>query len=61
MIATGVEYDRATEVLAKTGGHVKSAIVMLKAGVSLDEARRRIDAAGGFVRGAIEGTGSARK
>jgi N-acetylmuramic acid 6-phosphate etherase len=61
MIATGVDYERATEVLSETGGHVKSAIVMLKAGVSLDEARRRIDAAGGFVRGAIEGTGSGKE
>ena len=61
MIATGADYEQATEVLAKTGGHVKSAIVMVKANVSLDEARRRIDAAGGFVRGAIEGAGSSRK
>jgi N-acetylmuramic acid 6-phosphate etherase len=61
MLATGVDYEQATEVLSKTGGHVKSAIVMLKAGVSLDEARRRIDAAGGFVRGAIEGVGSSSR
>ena len=40
-------------MLDKTGGHVKSAIVMLKARCPLDEARRRIEAAGGFVRGAI--------
>jgi N-acetylmuramic acid 6-phosphate etherase len=61
MIAAGVDYEQATEVLSKTGGHVKSAIVMLKAGVSLDDARRRIDAAGGFVRGAIDGVGSAQR
>lgn len=54
MTATGVDYDRAAAVLAETGGHVKTAIVMLKAGVPIDEARRRVNAAGGFVRGAIE-------
>jgi len=53
MMATGVDYDRAAEVLNQTGGHVKSAIVMIKANVSVEEARRRIEAAGGFVRGAI--------
>jgi len=53
MMATGVDYDRAAEVLTQAHGHVKSAIVMIKANVSLEEARRRIEAANGFVRGAI--------
>jgi N-acetylmuramic acid 6-phosphate etherase len=55
MMATGVDYDRAAEVLEKSKGHVKSAIVMIKANVPLDEAQRRIESAGGFVRGAISG------
>ena len=55
MMATGVDYDRAEEVLNKSDGHVKSAIVMIKANVPLEEAQRRIEAAGGFVRGAISG------
>ncbi|CAG0968182.1 partial N-acetylmuramic acid 6-phosphate etherase, partial [Anaerolineae bacterium] len=40
MMATGIDYDAATIALEKAGGHVKSAIVMVKANVSLDEARR---------------------
>ena len=55
MMATGVDYERASEVLAQCDGHVKSAIVMLKANVSYEEAQRRIEAADGFVRGAISG------
>ncbi|MDT3424931.1 N-acetylmuramic acid 6-phosphate etherase [Paenibacillus forsythiae] len=34
-------------------GHVKTAIVMLLAGVGVDEARRRLSASGGFVHGAL--------
>jgi len=60
MLATGVDYDIAAEVLARADGHVKSAIVMIKAGVDIEEARKRIDAAGGFVRGAIAKGGAAR-
>lgn len=55
MMATGVDYARAEEVLNESKGHVKSAIVMIKANVPLDEAQRRIEAADGFVRGAISG------
>jgi N-acetylmuramic acid 6-phosphate etherase len=40
-------------VLSEAGGHVKSAIVMIKTGSTLEEAQRRITAAGGFVRLAI--------
>jgi N-acetylmuramic acid 6-phosphate etherase len=53
MMATGVEYEAATEFLERAGGHVKSAIVMIKTGVDLDEARARIAAADGFVRRAV--------
>ena len=53
MMATGTDYETATKVLEKAGGHVKTAIVMLAVNVDATEARNRIAAAGGFVRGAI--------
>ena len=53
MLATGVPYDRAAELLDRSGGHVKTAIVMGAAGVPAGEARKRIEQAGGLVRGAI--------
>jgi N-acetylmuramic acid 6-phosphate etherase len=53
MMAASVEYDTAAETLKKSGGHVKTAIVMLKAGVDAEEARRRVAKADGFVRGAL--------
>jgi N-acetylmuramic acid 6-phosphate etherase len=54
MMATDVDYETAGSVLEKAKGHVKSAIVMIKTGVSLEEAQKRIAAADGFVRRAIE-------
>lgn len=53
MTATGVEYETAAAFLERAGGHVKSAIVMIKTGADLAEARERIVAANGFVRHAI--------
>ncbi len=55
MIITGVDYETATDVLKKSGGHVKTSIVMIKANVSKQEARNRLKKANGFVRKAIEG------
>jgi N-acetylmuramic acid 6-phosphate etherase len=52
-MATGASYETSAETLAAAGGHVKTAIVMLKAGVDADEASKRLAAASGFVRGAI--------
>jgi N-acetylmuramic acid 6-phosphate etherase len=52
-MATGVSYEKAAEGLEAAGGHVKTAIVMLKAGVDAAEAKRRLEKADGFVRGAI--------
>jgi N-acetylmuramic acid 6-phosphate etherase len=40
-------------LLESAGGHVKTAIVMALAGVSADEARKRIEEADGFVKGAV--------
>ena len=57
MMATDLDYDSAAALLEQTGGHVKTALVMALGDVdSVDEARRRLDAADGFVRAAIEGT-----
>ena len=53
MIATGVDYETATEMLERANGHVKTAIVMIKAKVSAREARVRLGNASGFVRAAI--------
>ena len=56
MIATGVDYETAARALEEAQGHVKTALVMIKAGVPADEARARIRAADGFVRIAAGGT-----
>jgi N-acetylmuramic acid 6-phosphate etherase len=54
MMATGVDYATAEEFLQKANGHVKTALVMIRAGVSAEEARARIAKAGGMVRLAME-------
>ncbi|RJP73095.1 MAG: N-acetylmuramic acid 6-phosphate etherase [Ignavibacteriales bacterium] len=55
MTITGVSYEEAADVLKKAGGHVKTALVMIKAKVDADEAKERLIKADGFVRKAIEG------
>jgi N-acetylmuramic acid 6-phosphate etherase len=55
MTITGVDYEAAAESLEKAGGHVKTALVMIKASVDRDEAQRRLKRSDGFVRAAIEG------
>ena len=54
MTVTGVSYEDAAEVLRHSDGHVKTALVMLLADVDLDEARSRLEGAGGFVRKALQ-------
>lgn len=54
MTITGVGYDEASNYLQQAGGHVKTTLVMIKAGVSAEEARERLVKAVGFVRQAIE-------
>jgi N-acetylmuramic acid 6-phosphate etherase len=54
MMATGVDYQTAAKVLQQAGGHVKTALVMIGAHVSVEEARVRIARADGFVRAAID-------
>ncbi len=54
MTITGVSYEEAADYLKKADGHVKTALVMIKAKVSAKEARERLKKTGGFVRKAIE-------
>jgi N-acetylmuramic acid 6-phosphate etherase len=53
MVATGTDYESATAVLARADGHVKTAIVMILARVSVADAQRRITEAGGLIRVAV--------
>ncbi len=61
MTITGVSYERAAQTLMKANGHVKTAVVMIEANLNAEEARKRLEKGGGFVRRAIEGTNGARK
>jgi N-acetylmuramic acid 6-phosphate etherase len=54
MTVTGSTYEEAEDYLNRADGHVKTALVMMKANVNADEARNRLKKAGGFVRNAIE-------
>jgi N-acetylmuramic acid 6-phosphate etherase len=54
MTITGVSYEEAEDYLKKADGHVKTALVMIKANVDAKEAKRRLEKAEGFVRKAIE-------
>jgi len=55
MTITGLNYDDATIALDNAKGHVKTALVMIKANVDLKTAKERLKTADGFVRKAIEG------
>ena len=48
-------HDEAERRLEMANGHVKTALVMIKSGVSKEEADGRLKQADGFVRAAIEG------
>ena len=54
MTITGVSYEKAADILKKADGHVKTALVMIKANVSAAEASKRLKKTDGFVRKAIE-------
>lgn len=58
MTVTGRSYEEAKVLLESADHHVKTALVMDMAGVTRDEAKERIEKAGGFVRPAIEGEGA---
>lgn len=53
MTITGVSYEEAEEFLAKSKGHVKTALVMILAKVDFEEAQERLRKSDGFVRKAI--------
>lgn len=55
MTITGLNYDESTIALDKANGHVKTALVMIKANVNYKEAKKRLKLTDGFVRRAIEG------
>lgn len=48
-----MDYKEATEFLTRAGGHVKTALVMIKAQVTKEEAKARLEKADGFVRRAV--------
>ena len=52
--ATGVDAETAARTLAEADGQVKTAIIMLLAGVPAAEARERLARAGGIVRQALQ-------
>jgi N-acetylmuramic acid 6-phosphate etherase len=52
--ATGVSEDAADAALRAAGGEAKVAIVSLLAGIDTEDARRRLERAGGVVRAALE-------
>ena len=54
MMVTGFDYERASEILDKADGHVKTALVMAMGGVDAAAARLRLERANGFVRVALE-------
>lgn len=58
MTVTGVDYDRAARAIDEAGKSVKTAIVMLRADVTREEAEARLARADGFVRAALEGKGA---
>jgi len=55
MQVTGVDYDAAADLLDRSGGSVKTAIVMHRRGCGREDAERLLADAGGFVRRALEG------
>lgn len=54
MEATGVDYEKADDVLSKAHSKVKTAIVMILCDCDYDNAETRLTKADGFVRKAIE-------
>jgi N-acetylmuramic acid 6-phosphate etherase len=54
MTITGLSYEEAQDYLDKAGGHIKTALVMMKANVNRDEASELLNMADGFVRKAID-------
>jgi N-acetylmuramic acid 6-phosphate etherase len=53
MTVTGLDYESASKTIREAGGHVKTAIVMVKSRLSRYEAKHRLKKADGFVKKAI--------
>lgn len=51
--ATGLDLPQATEMLSACNGEIKTTIVAVLAGISPQQARKRLQETGGFVRKAI--------
>jgi N-acetylmuramic acid 6-phosphate etherase len=49
METLGISRDEATQLLDASGGHVKTALVMVRLGVDAEEARRRLERSGGSI------------
>lgn len=60
-MATQAPEERVVEAYEASGGHVKTAIVMILANVDCDKARQLLDDNEGFVRQAIASTGTAQE
>lgn len=54
MQATGVDRTEARRVIDEAGGSAKTAITMILAGCTAQQAAQRLETAGGFVRAAIQ-------
>jgi N-acetylmuramic acid 6-phosphate etherase len=52
----GIDDDRAREILAQCGGHLKRALIVAMAGVEPEDAQALLDAHGGQVRLAVQAT-----
>jgi N-acetylmuramic acid 6-phosphate etherase len=55
MEITGRDYDTASEYLELSGGHVKTAIVMIMGNTDIDTAKDLLQNADGFIRAALKG------
>ncbi len=54
MMITDADYETASAYLERSGGHVKTAVVMIANNMSKDEATASLEKANGFVRLAIQ-------
>ena len=55
MIASGKTYDEATYYLLKSGGHVKTAILMALTGLDKEQAKKALQKNDGFIKKALKG------
>ena len=53
MLATDSDYEKAADLLEKSGGHVKTAIIMAKRNLGAEEARILLEKSSGFVKKAL--------